>query len=222
MLSRNLVALTLISGGQPERDVFRTGLAASLPQLAWGVRVADPVIRGAHSAAWDLLTQGPNVRWLSQVLAESDLAKRCKLLLQEAPSRDTLTLAIRQSLVQLPKAQASALAIALVPVVRDQTAKFGEESLAAVMDVAGPILEIEGNAEWKIRIDLDPADNPHPALSECAVILESLPTRRRERARQLFYHCITREIPLSNPEALEEQLDSLIRVVRTFIKTSQP
>ena len=222
MLSRNLVALTLISGGQPERDVFRTGLAASLPQLAWGVRVADPVIRGAHSAAWDLLTQGPNVRWLSQVLAESDLAKRCKLLLQEAPSRDTLTLAIRQSLVQLPKAQASALAIALVPVVRDQTAKFGEESLAAVMDVAGPILEIEGNAEWKIRIDLDPADNPHPALSECAVILESLPTRRRERARQLFYHCITREIPLSNPEGLEQQLDSLIRVVRTFIKTSQP
>ena len=90
------------------------------------------------------------------------------------------------------------------------------------MDVAGPILEIEGNAEWKIRIDLDPADNPHPALSECAVILESLPTRRRERARQLFYHCITREIPLSNPEALEQQLDSLIRVVRTFIKTSQP
>jgi hypothetical protein len=222
MLSRNLVALTLISGDQPEREVFRTGLTASLPQLAWGVRVADPVIRGAHAAAWDLLTQGPNVRWLSQVLTESDLAKRCKLLLGEAPSRDTLTLAIRQSLVQLPKAHAAALAIALLPAVRDQTDQFGEESLAAVLDLAGPILEVEGEANWILREGLDPSNNPHPSLSACAVLLESLPPRRRERARQLFYHCIAREIPLSDPQALEEQLERSIRVVRTLLKNPQP
>jgi len=73
--SRSVVALTLVSGGQPQRDVFRIGLTSSLPQLAWGVRVADPVIRGAHAAAWDLLTQGPHVRWLNQVLLETDIAR---------------------------------------------------------------------------------------------------------------------------------------------------
>ena len=220
MLSRNLVALTLISGGQPQRDVFLTGLTASLPQLAWGVRVADPVVRGAHAAAWDLLTQGPQVRWLSQVLLETDIAKRCKLLFQEAPSRDTATLAIRQSLVQLPKAHAAVLALALLPVVRDQPAAFGEESLAAVMEVAAPILEIEGEAKWKLRSDLQPKDNPHPMLSECAALLESLPPRRRERARQLFYHCIVREIPIAEPAELEQHLDRAIRAVSSHLKST--
>ena len=222
MLSRNLVALTLVSGGQPGREVFRTGLTASLPQLAWGVRVADTVIRGVHAAAWDLLTQGADVRWLSQVLAEADLAKRCKLLLGGAPSPDTLTLAIRQSLVQLPKAHAAALAVALLPAVRDQPSEFGEEGLAAVMEVAAAVLEVEGEAKWQLRRGLDAADNPHPSLSECAVLLESLPPLRRERARQLFYHCIAREIPMPDPKVLEHQLDRAIRVVGNHLKSLQP
>lgn len=221
MLSRNLVALTLVSGGQPEREVFRVGLTASLPQLAWGVRVADPVVRGAHAAAWDLVSQGPHVRWLSQVLAETDLAKRCKLLLGGAPSPDTLTLAIRQSLVQLPKAHAAALAMALLPAVRNQPAGFGEESLAAVMEIAAGVLEVEGEAKWQLRHDLNPANNPHPLLGECAVLLESLPPRRRARARQLFYHCIAREIPLPDHQVLEQQLDRAIRVVGNHLKSLQ-
>lgn len=217
MLSRNLVALTLVSGGQPEREVFCNGLTASLPQLAWGVRVADPVIRGAHAAAWDLLTQGPDVRWLSQVLQEADIAKRCKILLGDAPSQDTATLAIRQSLMQLPKAHAAVLALALLPALQSGTNHFGEEGLAAVMEVAGPILEVQGEAKWRLRHDLDPKQNPHPSLSECAVVLESLPPRRRERARQLFYHCIANEHPIQDAALLEVELDRAIRAVKPLI-----
>ncbi|MEX1048596.1 MAG: MoxR family ATPase [Akkermansiaceae bacterium] len=222
LLSRNLVALTLVSGGQPERDVFRTGLRASLPQLAWGVRVADPVLRGAHGVAWDMLTRGPQERWLSQVMVEANLAKRCTLLFDGTQSQDTVSLAIRQSLVQLPKAQAAVLALALLPAVRDRAATFGEESLAAVVEVAAPILEVEGEANWRLNIGLDPGKNPHPSLSECAVLLESLPPRRRERARQLFYHCIVSKIPLPDPTALEAQLDRAIRVTNKFLKTAKP
>ena len=218
MLSRNLVALTLVSGGQPEREVFRNGLASSLPQLAWGVRVADPVVRGAHAAAWDLLTQGPHVRWLSQVLQESDIAKRCKLLLSSSPSRDTATLAIRQSLVQLPKAEATVLALALLPAIQVRTDIFGEEGLAAVIETAAPALEVQSEAKWRLRHDLKPQDNPHPLLSECAVLLESLPPRRRERARQLFYHCIANEYPVPDAAALEVQLTEAIRAVKSFIE----
>jgi MoxR-like ATPase len=221
MLSRNLVALTLVSGGQPQRDVFRIGLTSSLPQLAWGVRVADPVIRGAHAAAWDLLTQGPHVRWLNQVLLEPDIPTRCKLLLNGAPSRDTATLAIRQSLVQLPKTDAAVLALALLPVVKTQIDIFGEESMAAIMEVAGPILEIQGEAKWRLRHDLAPEDNPHPSLNECAMLLESLPPRRRERARQLFYHCIVREYPVADPAVLEDKLDRAMRAVAPFSQRRQ-
>lgn len=219
MLSRNIVALTLVSGGQPEREVFRNGLASSLPQLAWGVRVADPVVRAAHAVAWDLLTQGPQVRWLSQVLQETDIAKRCKLLLGDAPSRDTTTLAIRQSLVQLPKTHAAVLALALLPAVQSQLDLFGEEGLAAIMEVAGPILEVQGEAKWRLRHNLNPQQNPHPSLSECAVLLESLPPRRRARARQLFYHCIANDHPIPDAALLEEKLDQAIRAVKPFIQS---
>jgi MoxR-like ATPase len=218
MLSRNLVALTLVSGGQPERDVFRNGLSSSLPQLAWGVRVADPVIRGAHAAAWDLLTQEPQVRWLSQVLQETDIAKRCKLLLGDAPSRDTATLAIRQSLVQLPKVHAAVLALALLPVVQNRVDLFGEEGLAAVMEVAGPILEVRGEAKWRVQHNLSPKQSPHPSLSECAVLLESLPPRRRARARQLFYHCIANDHPIQDAKLLEDKLNRAIRAAKPFIQ----
>jgi MoxR-like ATPase len=222
LLSRNLVALTLISGGRPERDVFRAGLAASLPQLAWGVRVADVAIRGAHSIAWDFLTQGPEERWLSRVMVETDLAKRCARILETTQPRDTIALAISQSLAQLPKAESAVLAFALLPAVRDRSAAFGEESLAAVVEIAAPILEVEGEAKWRLRQDLNPETNPHPSLSDCAVLLESLPPRRRERARQLFYHCIAREIPIPDPARLESQLDRCIQAVRHFLKTEHP
>jgi MoxR-like ATPase len=222
LLSRNLVALTLVTGGQPDRDVFRICLTASLPQLAWGVRVADPMIRGAHGVAWDLLTEGAPNRWLNQVMVESDLAKRCQLLLKAKQSQDTLSLAIRQSLVQLPPAEAAVLALALLPAVREDTAKFGEESLAAVVEVAAPILEVQGEVSWRLNNGMDPEKNPHPALTECAVFLDSLPRCRRERARQLFYHCITRQIPLQDPAALEALLDRSIRASRNFLRQIQP
>lgn len=220
LLSRNLVALTLVSGGQPQRDVFRAGLAASLPQLAWGVRVTDHVTRGAHSVAWGLLTQSPDDRWLSQLMAETDLVQRCKHLLAGKRSTDVLSLAIRQSLAQLPAAQAAVLALALLPAVQERSDAFGEESLAAVVEAAAPILEVEGEANWRLRVDLNPASNPHPLLSECVVLLESLPPRRRKLARQLFYHCIAREIPVTNPAELEKQLNRSILVVGKFLKAS--
>ncbi len=162
--------------------------------------------------------EGPHVRWLSRVLLETDIANRCKLLLQGAPSRDTATLAIRQSLVQLPKTEAAVLAMALLPVVQKHADTFGEEGMAAIIELAAPILEIDGEAKWRLRLDLKPEGNPHPSLSACAMQLESLPPHRRERARQLFYHCIVREWPIADPAVLEEKLDRAIRAVQPFIR----
>lgn len=216
-LSRNLIALTLATGGQPERETFFTALAASLPQLAWGLRVADPVIRAAHATAWDLLTQGPETRWLSQVLLEPDLPARCTKVLDHPPSPDTATMAIRRSLVSLQKTEAAIFALALLPAIQQRAGEFGEESLAAVLDTATPILEVKGEATWRLRVDLEPEDNPHPTLSACAALLDSLPPRRRERARQLFYHCLTQSLPIPDPAALEATLDRAVRAVKPYL-----
>lgn len=219
-LSRNLLALTLVNGGRPTRELFLKGFKASLPHLAWGVRVADTAIRGAHAVGWDYLTQGPDARWLSLVLAERDIARRCKLLLSPAPSTDTLTLAIRQSLVNLPKAEAAALAIALMPVVRERAKSFGEESFAAIVDAAAPVLEVEGAVKWRLNGMTNQGRRQHPALEQCKTLVDTLPPARRLRARQLFYYCLTNDIPLPDPAALEQSLDRAITIVREHLQTA--
>jgi len=223
LLSRNLVASTLVSGGVPGRDGFYNTLARSLPQPGWGVRVEDSVLRGAHATAWDLLTRGQESRWLSAVLSESRLAKRCTELLANAPSPDVAAMAIRQSLVQLPKPEAAILALALLPVIKQRPDDFGQESLAAVVETAAPVLEVQSEAKWRLRDGLEPQANPHPTLTACAAVLEGLPPRRRTRATQLFYHCIAHELPIDHPEALERTLDETIRAAKPFTsRTNKP
>ena len=221
-LSRNLIAFTLVSGGQPSSGLFRSGLTNSLPQLAWGVRVADAVLHGAHAAAWDFLTRNEESRWLSRVLHEKDPAKRCRLLLGGAPSRDTATMAVRQSLIQLPAPEAAVLALALLPVAQQIPSILGEEALAAIVEVAAPILEVQGEVKWRLRVDLQPDTNPHPALSECSALLTSLRGARQARARQLFYHCIVHEFPIPDAEQLEHCLDRAIRAVKPFLTKTKP
>jgi hypothetical protein len=217
LLSRNLVALTLVTGGRPDRDVFRNGLISSLPQLAWGKRVPESVLRGAHVEAWDHLTQNTDQRWLSKVINEPDLPRRCKALLIDPPSRDVATMAVRQSLAHLSKTDAAIFSLAMLPVGQSRPDLIGEESLAAIAEVAGPILEIEAEAKWRLRYDLEPENNPHPALSECSVCLESLSGARKERARQLFYHCVTNEYPLEDPAEVESLLEKCLHAVKPFI-----
>jgi MoxR-like ATPase len=222
LLSRNLVALTLVGGGQPTRELFLGGLAASLPQLGWGVRVAEPVLRAANAVAWDLLTRGAEARWLSTLLAEADLAQRCKLLLNGKQSPDTVAVAIRKSLEQLPGAEAAALAVALLPAVREHPDAFGQESVAAVVEAAARVLEVQGEVNWRMSTGLHPGQNPHPTLSECAALLESLPPRRRDRARQLLYHCIAESIPLPDPAGFEAKFDRALAVTRRFLTANRP
>jgi MoxR-like ATPase len=219
-LSRNLIALTIVSGGPPDSLVFRNCLLASIPQLAWGVRVPDPVIRGAHATAWDFLTQNEDSRWLTRVLHEANPAKRCQLLLNGTASPDTVTMGVRQSLIQLPGPEAAVVALALLPVAQKRPSLLGEEALAAIAQVAVPILEVEGEVRWRLQNQQQPDSNPHPALSACSTLLGTLPKARQARARQLFYHCIVREYPIPDAVHLERCLDQAIRAVKPFLTIS--
>lgn len=216
LLSRNLVALTLVTEGVPRKETFLTALRASLPQLGWGVRVADAVVRGAHGAAWDLLGQGNDERWLAVLLQEPEVAQRCALLLAGAPSPDMASLAIRQSLVQLPKPEAAVFALALFPVAQHRQAQFGIEGVSALAEAVAPVLEVQGEVTFKLGLGSPPQLNPHLMMAECAALLESLPPRRKERARQLLYHCLAADYPLKDPAALEDSLDRAVRLVETF------
>ncbi|MFM7181520.1 MAG: AAA family ATPase [Verrucomicrobiales bacterium] len=217
MLSRNLLALTLVTGGQPESLVFQTGLTASIPQLAWGKKVGDAIVAGAHTEAWQTLTQNEDGRWLSRFLMEPSLARRCRMLFKNAPSRDVLGVAVIQSLQRLPKAKAVAFAVALLPVAMAKVDVVGEEALAALATEAAPALEVEGAAKWRLHFNMKPENNPHPLLSQCAALLQQLPPAREARARQLFFHCISKEIPFDDPRELEAAFDEAICEVQSIL-----
>lgn len=218
VLSRNLVALTLVRGGKPDGPTFKLGLRQSLPQPAWGAEVADSVIHAAHKNAWGIAAGGEEGRWLQQVLDEPDVAKRCRLILDAAPSPAMAATAIRQSLLQLEPALAAVFSLALFPAAQRRLGAVGEEGLAALAAHAAKVLEVRGELQWQIPLQGTAAQHPHQELTACAVVLDRLPPKRRERARQLFYHCLVERIALPDPAALERRLDAAIRAVRPFAR----
>jgi hypothetical protein len=131
-------------------------------------------------------------------------------------------MAVRQSLIQLPAPEAAVLALALLPVAQQMPSILGEEALAAIVEVAAPILEVQGEVKWRLRVDLQPDTNPHPALGECSALLTSLRGARQARARQLLYHCIVHEYPIPDAAQLEQCLDRAIRAVKPFLTQTKP
>lgn len=218
MLSRNLVALTLVTDGHPDSGNFQLGLKSSLPQPAWGAEVSKAVIRGAHATAWSLATEGSGARWLQQVVDEPDLARRCRSILKDAPSPDSASAAIRRSLVQLPPERAAVFALALFPAAQTYADRVGEEGVAALADLARQLLRVTGSVSWSIRPNQSEKSNPHPTLTACSTVLEELPPKRRARAKQLFYHCLTKEIDIEHPARLEDELNEAVKAVRPYLR----
>jgi hypothetical protein len=222
MLSRNLIALTVIHGGQPQPEAFLHALRTSLPQPAWGKYPDDAVIRSVHARSWDLASSSTTSFWISTILEERDISRRCRQIILDAPSPDTATVAIAQSLTQLPPSLAAVFALAMTPAIQTQEQFCTEEGRALIASHAAPILEVEGKVAWRLTSHRDPDTNPHPTLGACATVLSTLGPKRKARARQLFYHCIVSEIDIPDPAALEAILDKAISSVRSSLRSARP
>jgi MoxR-like ATPase len=222
MLSRNLIAVTVIHGGQPEPDAFLHALRTSLPQPAWGKYPDDAVIRSVHARSWDLASSSTSTFWITTLLEERDISRRCRQIILDAPSPDAATVAIAQSLTQLPPSFAAVFALAMTPAIHTKKQFCTEEGRALIAAHAAPILEVQGEATWNLAQHLHPATNPHPTLSACATILSTLGPKRKARARQLFYHCIVSRIEIPDPASLEATLDKAITTVRSSLRSAQP
>jgi len=222
MLSRNLIAITVIHGGRPRPKAFLHALRTSLPQPAWGKYPDDAVIRSIHARSWDLASSTTTSLWITTILEERDISRRCRQIILDAPSPDTATVAIAQSLTQLPPTLAAVFALAMTPAIQSEPPFCTEEGRALIASHAAPILEVQGEASWRLSDHLDPATNPHPTLSACATVLSTLSPKRKARARQLFYHCIVSKMDIPDPASLEATLDKAIAAVRSSLQSAQP
>ncbi len=160
-------------------------------------------------------------QWLEKVASEDSLARRCAMILEKPPSPELAALALRRSLATLPAGQAVALALALLPVVLTRTGRFDHQTAAEVARHAAPALEIDGLAEWTLYPGEEPNEHPHPLLKECEAVLAGIEPERAVLARQLFLHCIVKNLPIDDPIDLEKQLSAAVRTVSEHIIHTQ-
>ncbi|MFM7319945.1 MAG: AAA family ATPase [Armatimonadota bacterium] len=212
MLSRSLLAASVVSGGEIVEAVFRQVLACSLPQVAWGAEPPAEVVSAAHRSAWDLVFATGDRKWVHQFHIQRTLAAKARMLFHGCPSADAGGAAITQFLVSESPARAAAFALALYPAAAaGQIPGAGAESVADLGRVAQPILDIDETLEW--QEPLNATGTAHPGITRVAPVLDRLHGGRLARANQLLHHCVLRGIVPDSVEALEAEFNDCVRAV---------
>ncbi len=215
MLSKNILALLTVEGGEPRAEVFRLALHSSLPHAAWGAAVDEPSLRAVHETAWASAHLDGQEKWLHSILHEPRLERKIARLLQESPDNDSGAVAVHRLLATLTPDDQAVFALCLYPAALQGKTRIGAEGVAALAKVAGPMLEVDAEIRWREVRRQTP--NGHPGLNRCSRVLAGLSGRRQKRARQIFYHLLSTSVELPDPEFLEQTLDLCIRAVSSIL-----
>ncbi len=216
VLAGNLLALTAVHGGTPDSRLFFLGLKASLPQLAWGAEVQEPVLRAAHGIAWDQAFHEGGEKWLNDVLLECRLDRKIEKIIVRCPDEDAGAVAVQRLLATLDPVSRAIFSFALYPAALEGRVPVGTEGTAALAKAAEPILDVKGEISWQER--LQGASTRHPELDQCSRVLAKLRGKRKERARQVFYHLLVNQLPVPEPEILERDLNRCILKVSSSLR----
>jgi len=204
LMARSLLAATLIKEAFQER-IARLVLECSLPHATWGAEVAPNVIDACHRLAWEAASKS-EARWVDQMFAEAKLDRKLKVLLKHCPTPDEGTQAVAQILAAEPRERAAAFAFAVYPAAALGKLPIGSEGANDLGRIATPILTVDGTVTWIERGSAQ--GQPHPAYGAFAQVLAGLTGARAERARQFFSWCLVEQIPVSDPAALEREIDA--------------
>ncbi|MFH1723331.1 MAG: AAA family ATPase [Elusimicrobiota bacterium] len=211
LLARSLLAARVVTGAMSE-DIFRLVLECSLPQATWGVEVAAEKLAAAHRGAWDGSMLTGDRRWVHEFHCERTLPGKLGLLLDTCPSPDAGTQAIEQLLASAGEARAGAFAFATYPAAAAGRLPVGAEGVNDLGKAAAPILTVDGKVSWQER--LSDKDTKHPEFARYAKALSGLRGARRERARQFFNWCLTKDLVLEDPKALEREIHECAGILK--------
>lgn len=216
-IARNLIAISAIDNGAFLEKNFLLTLRWSIPHRAWGVRPEEEVIRSAHRTAWDATFLTGKEKWLNDFQIERNLSKKVKKLLTECPDQDTGTLAITQFLGHETPERIATLVFSLYPMALKGEVHIGKEGINELGKVANEILDLKGEIHWQER--RTEKGTQHPEYARLSKILSKFRGPRRERATQLFYYLLLKNITLTDPDNYEEEFNECIAVIRNHTKT---
>ena len=210
LMARSLLAAS-IAAGKPADRLFRSLLDASLPHPCWGVTPAGAKVAAAHRAAWDVANATAN-RWLHAFMAESRLAHKLGILLDDCDSPDAGSQAVAQLLATEPPDRAAAFAFSVYPAAALGRLPIGAEGVNDLGKLASPMLSVKGEISWSER--LSEKNTQHPEIARYAKVLALLKGGRLERARQLFNAFLVQKIIPANPAALEAGVHACVELLK--------
>jgi MoxR-like ATPase len=215
LLTRSLLAAEIVAGGRSE-ELYLSILECALPHPAWGVTIDPPVVRAAHRLAWDYAFSDPRRQWIQRFLLAPALDAKLKLLVRECPDPEIGTQAVNELLAAETPARAAAFALALYPAAIAGLPFLGREGVNDLGRIAVPVLRVDGTLHW--REPLSGGPTTHPELARFSRAVNATRGARRERARQLLYHCAVARLDVDDPEALEREFHACVTVMKRYLK----
>lgn len=214
LMARSLLATTLVKGAFQEKTT-RMVLECSLPHATWGADVAKSVVDAAHRLAWEAAMKA-EARWVDQIFAEAKLDRKLEVLLKHCPSPDEGTQAVAQIIAAEPKSRAAAFAFVLYPAAALGKLPIGTEGANDLGRLASPILSVDSEVTWTERGSVQAPH--HPAYDAFSRVLVSLTGARAERAKQFFSWCLVEQVTVTDPAALEKEIEACAKILKRMVK----
>ena len=210
LMARSLLAATIVEGKKTQR-LYKLILRCSLPHVAWGEEVGREILAAVHRAAWDIASEAEGA-WIHAFMAEASLPGKLRVLFSQCRDPDEGTQAIAQFIASEAKDKGAALAFAIYPAAVMGKLPIGAEGVNDLGKVAAPILSVEGEISWQERRNT--AAIKHPEFSRFAGVISQRRGARRERAKQFFNWCLVEQLSPENPVALEEEIESCVKLLK--------
>jgi MoxR-like ATPase len=216
-LSRSLLGISALRGGEAEEEDVLLVLKHSIPHRAWGQSVAGEMLTGAHRIAWESSFATDRDRWINRFLSEPRLAGKVAQLL-DAPDEDTASIVVARTIAMSTPEERAAFAFALYPAALEGKLPLGKEGVADLARIAGEIITVRGMLAWRERHNQ--TATLHPGMEQMAGLLLGLEGGRRERAVQLFHWCLVNKVRLANPSAYEGAFNEAVLVLRQHLEVA--
>jgi MoxR-like ATPase len=217
MLARSLLAVTVVSGEEPDSCLFRLILECSLPHPAWGEDPRKDAIVAAHRTAWDSAFATGDRKWVHEFHLEPSLVEKARMLFRGCPGPDAGSSAVAQLLASDRPERVAAFAMSLYPAAAaGLVPSVGAEGVADLGRVAQEVLSVDGEIGWQERFNAQ--GKSHPEIERSSSTLKTLSGARRERAAQLFNHLIVAKIAPERFEEIEEELEACVRAVAEEVR----
>ena len=155
LLVRSLLAATIVSG-EWSATLAHQVLAASIPQVAWGVQIETTPIQAAHEVAWAEAMELPE-RWVFRFLHEKDLCKQLSWLDEAEHNQAFKSQAMIQLMSQVDRLSVQALAYVLTPTVMAGAFDLDAEAREAIAKIGSPILDVDETHHYTAPVSHQPA-----------------------------------------------------------------